>query len=305
MAKRTRHRYSDLVQREIAEANPLWAVDPAVRGRAPAGTAWYGSLPFTEQIQFFGAKVNVGTERWADLWRDAHDTGFMVAGANQANLLDDLRGAVRAATDDGETLAQFRKRFGGIVEKHGWDYKGTFEWRSRVIYETNLRVSHAAGRYRQMREIAWRRPWWRYRHSDSVTHPRPLHLAWNGLVLRYDDPWWDTHYGPNGWGCQCWVEALSDRDLERHGIEPGTAPDDGSRIWVDKATGRSPHRPERHRPRVGLCPRGKPGGPHAGRTAAAGAEACAGTPRRAAGDARRAARSQAVGDAEAPLGRLR
>lgn len=234
MAKR--HRLSDRVQREIAEANPLWAVSQK-RGPATGGTAWYGSLPFLEQVEFFAGKVDVPTARWADLWRDAHDTGFMVAGAENADLLGDLRGAVDAAIGEGETLAQFRKRFRDIVGRHGWSYKGGFEWRTRVIYETNLRTSYAAGRYRQMKEISSRRPWWRYRHSDSVTRARPLHVSWDGLVLRHDDPWFDAHYPPGGWGCQCYVEALSDRDLERLGIEPGVAPADGTRIWVDKVTG--------------------------------------------------------------------
>ena len=70
------------------------------------------------------------------------------------------------------------------------------------------------------------RPWWRYRHSEAVTEPREAHLAWDGLVLHADDPWWTTHYPPNGWGCQCYVETLSDEDLARLGKDgPDTAPD--------------------------------------------------------------------------------
>lgn len=70
------------------------------------------------------------------------------------------------------------------------------------------------------------RPWWRYRHSEAVTEPREAHLAWDGLVLHADDSWWTTHYPPNGWGCQCYVETLSDEDLARLGkAGPDTAPD--------------------------------------------------------------------------------
>ena len=70
------------------------------------------------------------------------------------------------------------------------------------------------------------RPWWRYRHSEAVTESREAHLAWDGLVLHADDPWWTTHYPPNGWGCQCYVETLSDEDLERLGkAGPDSAPD--------------------------------------------------------------------------------
>ena len=102
---------------------------------------------------------------------------------------------------------------------------GGRDWRTRVIYETNLRSSYAAGRYRQMKDVAERRPYWRYRHSDVSENPREEHLGWDGLVLRHDDPWWDTHYPANGWGCKCFVETLADRDLRRLGK---SGPDSGA-----------------------------------------------------------------------------
>lgn len=191
-----------------------------------AGVA-YGSLPFAEQIAFFRAKSNVLTERWTDLWQEMHDFCFMVAGANRIDLLLDLRAAVDKAIADGATLAQFRRDFDAIVEKYGWQYTGGRNWRTRVIFETNLRTSYAAGRWAQLQRLKKWRPYWRYVHSDAVAHPRPLHLAWNGLVLHADDPWWHTHFPPNGWGCQCTVEALDDYDLEQTGRHtPDTAPPD-------------------------------------------------------------------------------
>lgn len=187
-------------------------------------TVGYGSLPFQQQIAFFRNKENVLTESWTDLWESEHDNGFMVAGANRMELLTDLRDAIRRAIDDGETLSQFRARFDAIVARHGWDYNGGRNWRSRVIYETNLRQSYNAGRWSQLQRLKKSRPWWRYRHSDAVEHPRPQHQAWDGLILHCDDPWWLTHFPANGWGCQCYVEALSDDDLKRLGLKPGKAP---------------------------------------------------------------------------------
>src|SRR5699024_1011605 len=40
-----------------------------------------------------------------------------------------------------------------------------------------------------------------------------------------DDPWWHTHYPPNGWGCKCSIRALNARDLKRLGKDgPDKAP---------------------------------------------------------------------------------
>ena len=99
------------------------------------------------------------------------------------------------------------------------------DWRSRVIWQTNRRTSYAAGRYAQMKAVAEDRPFWRYRHSPASEEPRHDHLAWDGLVLRHDDPWWSTHLPPNGWGCKCYVETLDADDMERLGKEgPDAAP---------------------------------------------------------------------------------
>ncbi len=195
--------------------------------------ASYGSLPFREQLTFFLRKTNVPTQAWTDLWQADHDAGFMVAGAAEAELLQDLRGAVQAAIVDGESIQQFRKRFDAIVEKYGWAYKGGRNWRTRVIYQTNLRTSYAAGRWAQLTSDAGRKafPYWRYRHSMLDKVPRPLHitpapLGWNGLILRADDPWWLTHFPPNGWGCTCYVEGVSEPALQRMGkVGPDPTPE--------------------------------------------------------------------------------
>ncbi len=198
--------------------------------------AQYASLPFQEAIDFFRGKVNLPTRHWDDLMQGMHARGFMVAGATKTELLSDFRSAVDKAISQGTTLAEFRKDFDSIVANHGWSYKGGRNWRSEVIFGTNLRTAYAAGRYKQMTDpdVASYRPNWQYRHGDSVV-PRPLHLSWDGLVLPADSPWWKTHYPPNGWGCKCRAFALSDRDLRKLGKDgPDTAPDDGTYEWTDR-----------------------------------------------------------------------
>lgn len=165
--------------------------------------------PFAEQVAFFRGKLGnqVPTATWRDLWKSQHDRAFMVAGAAKADLLADLAGAVDAAIAQGETLAQFRKRFKQIVSDrgwHGWTGEGSKAgeaWRTRVIYETNLLTSYSAGRLAQLKAGGYR--YWMYKHSDSVRHPRPHHQALDGVVRPAEDPFWQTHYPPSAWGCRC------------------------------------------------------------------------------------------------------
>lgn len=174
---------------------------------------------FAEQINFLRTKLRLPTETWTDIWQEQHRRAFVVAGATEEALLADFQEALTAAIDDGTTLADFRKKFDAIVERHGWTYNGGPGWRSRVIFDTNLRTSNAAGRWEQIQRVKARRPWLRYvAVLDSRT--RPEHRAWHGTVLPADDPWWSTHFPPNGWYCRCTVQSLSDRDLERFGYAP-------------------------------------------------------------------------------------
>lgn len=195
------------------------------------------SLPFAEQNQFFRRKLNLPTNAWTDIYTREHDYAFVVAGANRDDLVQDFRQAVEKAIADGTTLEAFRKDFDRIVAKYGWSYRGGRNWRSRVIYETNMRSSYMAGRYEQLMAVREDRPYWQYLHSDAVEHPREEHLAWNGMVLRWDDPWWQYHFPINAWGCQCSVRALSEDDLRRMGKSgPDQAP---PIIWQTRTIGQN------------------------------------------------------------------
>jgi hypothetical protein len=187
--------------------------------------ASYGSLPFEDQIAFMRQKLQLPTKAWTDIYTHEHDWAFVVAGAHRDAVVSGFFEAVNKAIERGETLESFRKDFDRIVNDLGWDYKGSRNWRSQVIYDTNLFQSYNAGRHQQLRERRSSLPYLRYRHSIASEHPRRQHKSWDGLVLRADDPWWDSHSPANGWGCKCFVEGLSERDLVRQKLTVQDAPE--------------------------------------------------------------------------------
>ncbi len=164
-------------------------------------SAEHMALPFEEAIEYFRRKVNLPTRTWRDLWEGMHSRAFVVAGAMKSELLSDLRAAVDRGISEGTTLREFRDSFTDIVQRHGWKYKGGKAWRTAVIFNTNLSVAYHSGHYKQMTDpdVLKARPLWRYVASSSAD-PRPEHMRWYNVVLPADDPWWQTHYPPNGWG---------------------------------------------------------------------------------------------------------
>lgn len=201
-------------------------------------------LPFQEAVDAFRRKVRLPTARWTDLWQGEHAAAFTVAGATRDDVLASIQEAVQAALDKGESFEAFQKRFRTIVDATGWRPRGPFGWRARLIYRTNLGNAYAAGRYQQATDpdMLTVRPYWRYRHGGSAD-PRPEHLAWDGLILPADDPWWEAHYPPNGWGCSCYVEPLTPRQAARAG-GVGTAPPVATRPWTSPDGVRTEQVPE-------------------------------------------------------------
>lgn len=203
----------------------------------------YGSLPFDDAITFFRRKLKTPAEAWDDVWQNAHNRAFMVAGVTHADMLNDFYRSVDKAISEGKSLKWFQSEFNNIKSKYGWEHNGQPAWRSQLIYETNIRQAYNAGREGQIQALKATRPYALYKHGDSET-PRVLHLQWHNLVLPVDDPWWQTHSPQNGWGCKCKKFSLSERELKRRGLKVGKAPDNGTYTWLDKKTGEAHELPK-------------------------------------------------------------
>ncbi|MDR0966668.1 MAG: hypothetical protein LBM75_09260 [Myxococcales bacterium] len=174
------------------------------------------SLPFSEAEEFLRKKAIVPTNEWKEMQGAAHDKGFTVAGLIHEEALQRVFQAVQAAIEGSETVQGFTKTLKGILDDTGAELRGDLKKRARTIYETNLRTSRAAGRLQQLKASKKELPFWRYRHGRS-RFPRSAHKALDGKVLRADDPLWKIIYPPNGWGCSCTVEAISQRELDEMG----------------------------------------------------------------------------------------
>ncbi len=115
--------------------------------------------------------------------------------------------------------------------------------RLRTIFDTNPRMSSAAGRWERVERLKKRMPYLRYSAvRDSRT--RAAHAGWHGTILPVDDPFCETHAPPNGWHCRCKLIQLSERQMKRRGFKPSPAPEIKTRPWTNKRTGETIEVPE-------------------------------------------------------------
>lgn len=169
---------------------------------------------------------------WHDTMDEAFARAFTVAGVANLDVLKTIYNGVKLGLKSGQTEQWFIDNLTPLLQDAGWWGKQEVEVqpgetrikqlgspeRLRLIYRQNTQSALMAGRYADFMANADAQPYWMYvAVMDEKT--RPSHAAMNGRVFRYDDPIWQTHWPPCGWNCRCRVRALSQRDMDRKGLE--------------------------------------------------------------------------------------
>ena len=211
-------------------------------------------VPPHEAIRHFRAKgFHIGYD-WRDTDAATHMQSFTVAKAANLDVLRDIRAAVDRALAEGVSYEDFRSELQPLLERRGWwgrrdmtdprtgvtrEVQLGSARRLRTIFHANLAAAYARGQWERIERTAEDLPYLRYIavHDERT---RPDHQAWHGVILPVDDPWWRTHYPPNGWRCRCVVEQLSADDIERQGYEilPTRPAHEGqTRAWHNERTG--------------------------------------------------------------------
>ena len=195
----------------------------------PPPVAQLRPVPFLEAIRAFarrGASLRQ-TNRWTDMMHDEHSAEFTVARSLGYDINGDIFDALTRVRAEGGTLADFSKQITPVLKAKGW--WGTVEEedgeivqlgshrRLATIFNVNMRVSYAAGRWEQIQRTKADLPYLMY-SAVLDRRTRPAHRAWHGTILHVDHPWWLTHYPPSGWNCRCGVIQLTEAKARRRGI---------------------------------------------------------------------------------------
>ncbi|HQF30078.1 MAG TPA: phage minor head protein, partial [Hyphomicrobiales bacterium] len=207
-----------------------------------------------EVVRYFDERRSLPSFDWRDVAPSEHALGFTVAKTAGYDVLGDLRAATRQAVVDRIPFEKFRDELEPtLIAKGWWGKKSAIDpktgetvtvqlgspRRLRTIYWANTRSAHAAGEWERTERTKAFLPFLLYTLS-TAEHKRPLHAEWarKPVVLPVDDPWWNSHYPPNGWLCQCGVRQITRREAVARGYTPETvAPALDERPWLNKRTG--------------------------------------------------------------------
>lgn len=185
------------------------------------------------------------TVRWSEMMHGEHAVAFTVAKIAKLDLLRSIQSSLDTVLRDGGTFEGWRDAILPELKKAGWwgavtnpELTGTAETiivnnrRLRTIYNTNVRMSMATGHWARIQRQKDVFPYLRYLPSTSE-HKRPLHMSWYGILLPVDHPFWQTHFPPNGWGCKCQFEQVTERKMRKKGwtVTPDADLPQGARMF--------------------------------------------------------------------------
>ncbi|ENX33929.1 hypothetical protein F889_02593 [Acinetobacter colistiniresistens] len=169
---------------------------------------------------------------WHETLDEAHSRAFTVAKVARIDLLQDIKNSLISALEQGQGLEQWKSSIIPTLQEKGWWGKKNVinpagieqtvqlgsPRRLKTIFDTNVHKSLAAGRYKALMATTETRPLWQWVHV-SISNPRKQHLARNGEVRPFDDPFWQYAYPPTEWGCKCKVIGRRDSDVVNLGLK--------------------------------------------------------------------------------------
>ena len=207
-----------------------------------------------EVLSFFDDKGLRPAFSWQDVWGQEHAYAFTVAKAVELELLTAFKTSIGKALAEGQSFDTWREGLMPQLAALGWDKPqtvadptGTYSPREvdftsprrlRTIFWSNMNSARSAGQWQRAQRTKAALPYVLYVRTTSAD-PRIEHLTWVGLILSIDDPWWRTHWPPNGWGCKCSIRMITARERARLlDAKPG----DGGISYIDVPPDNGPPR---------------------------------------------------------------
>jgi SPP1 gp7 family putative phage head morphogenesis protein len=210
------------------------------------------NTPFKDAMTWAKARtttINPGS--WKELSADAYSRAFSVAHVTSQQVLDDVREWSEKAHTEGLTFKKFQNELVPKLKERGWWATagesavveledGTLRKRlnmSRlgIIYDTNIAVANAVGRWQNIEENQDLWPYVQYEGIDDEM-TRPTHRVLFGRVFRVGSEILDSIAPPNGFRCRCSLtqvdddelfEILSETGFELDQLPSDAAPDEG------------------------------------------------------------------------------
>lgn len=167
---------------------------------------WHGVTP-EKALEFWRTRMGVPASEYVELDEAARAAAFTIAGVQSQRVVDAAKQAIDSALADGITETEFRRRVRAALVEGG--DKPLSDERLAFVWKQNLATAYGAGRRATQIDPSVKAlmPWGEWISQLVGPTRRKHHVQLHGVTLPIDDPFFQSYYPPQGFGCECRVAA--------------------------------------------------------------------------------------------------
>lgn len=178
--------------------------------------------PQGEAAALFGRKVPLASNEFDLLKRESRARAFRIAGINKVQLIQKAMDEVKRSIRDGVGMRETQLRLMRIFSEEGVDQLPLH--RLRLVMRQNELTTYNVARKRTLDSPAVTAafPYRMYltvgNGVPGVNNVRETHARFHGVILRWDDPFWQHFHPPWGWNCRCFTRPVSQDEIDRSNL---------------------------------------------------------------------------------------
>ena len=172
-------------------------------------------MKFEEAIKSFLDKMPVLYDTIEEVTEDVRANFVWLKKSSDLEITTRLFDSMKKSLENGTTFKQWIKDCEEAINKAGLGKQGYY---LENVYRTNMMTQYSIGNYKQQMEVIEDYPYWEYSAiEDSRTSNICRQL--DGVVKRYDDPFWSAYYPPNHFHCRSTVISRNKEELKKYNLK--------------------------------------------------------------------------------------
>ena len=172
-------------------------------------------MKFDEAIKSFLDKTPILYDEIEEITQQVRSNFVWLKKSTDLEATTRLFDNMKKSLEEGTTFKQWLKDCEEIINKLGLGEQGYY---LENVYRTNMMTEYSIGNYKQQMECIEDYPYWEY---CAIEDNRTSTLCKNldGVVKRFDDPFWSAYYPPNHYQCRSSVISRSKEEIKKFNLK--------------------------------------------------------------------------------------
>ncbi|MGL4561946.1 MAG: phage minor head protein [Brevinema sp.] len=169
---------------------------------------------FDEAREFFETRLKLPATVFHEASNEMKKYAFTISSLVKEGVIIDVSEKLLESYDKGTSFHKFKKELRS--SSFSQELEELTDRQIELIYTQNMNSAYSYGRYQGLIGSVEIFPNWEY-ITIGDERVRSSHRALQGTIRTYNDPFWKSHYPPNGFRCRCIVE-VSDEEPNGNGV---------------------------------------------------------------------------------------